>query len=263
MSLKQRVDTQWDDTHVFPSRLFPDTENVFEQMTKISLNMARSAKGARTLDLGCGLGQDLFSLLCKGQRVFGLDASMIMLKKASNWLSQKGTGVPLIEGIGEQLPFKNSTFQVVFCKGAIDHFYDPNGALQEMSRVIQPGGWIVLAVANFESLSCQLSRLIERIRNVMFPKNLLTVTVGRKFWELPLDHQHKFDFFVLRELVNRNFLKVKAVRGVSLLWGVPRWGHLLERLPKGVQQAILEVLNTLANLVVFWSDVVVVSLEKR
>lgn len=263
MNLKQKVDKQWNDTGIFRSRLLPDTVNVFEQMTAISLEMADSPKETRTLDLACGLGKDTFFLVCKGQRMFGLDASEIMLKKAKHWLSQNGAMVPLIEGIGEQLPFKKSSFRVVFCKGAIDHFYDPVGAIREMTRVIQPEGWIVLAVANFESLSCQLSRLLEKGRKLIFPKNIQPSSGERKFWKLPLDHHHKFDFFVLREIVVRNNLKVKAVRGVSLLWGLPRWGYFLESLPKEIQQAILRVLNTLANLLVFWSDVVIIALEKR
>jgi 2-polyprenyl-3-methyl-5-hydroxy-6-metoxy-1,4-benzoquinol methylase len=40
----------------------------------------------------------------------------------------------------------------VVCKGALDHFADPDKALQQIATAIKPGGSAVIAIANFESL---------------------------------------------------------------------------------------------------------------
>lgn len=261
--MKFNFDKNWVDSGLFLSPLLPDTAYVVQQMNETCLEMATAEHGARILDIGCGLGRDIFALYEKGQRVLGLDASEKMLAKACQWLDQRNVRLPLIEGIGEQLPCKSSSFKVVLCKGSIDHFSDPVAALLEMKRVIQPDGWIVLGIANFESLSAQLSRWIYKFRSWLNPSSLSSDKEGRRFWDIPPDHQHKFDFFLLRRIIKEHFPGVKAVRGISLLWGLPGWGRFLECLPTGIAQGILKVLGHLANLGVFWSDILIVSLTKK
>ena len=49
----------------------------------------------------------------------------------------------------------------------MDHFDDPESAIAEMARVTKRDGRVVLAIANFDSLACRMSRAIDRIREAL------------------------------------------------------------------------------------------------
>ena len=63
-----------------------------------------------------------------------------------------------IRAWSDALPFADDSFDGVICKGAIDHFDRPLVAIGEMARVTRPDGRVVLAIANFDSLSCRVAR---------------------------------------------------------------------------------------------------------
>ena len=97
-----------------------------------------------------------------GSHLFGCEPSRVMLQKAREWLYREEAQVVLVGSIAEDLPFVDGSFQRVVCKGAIDHFMNPQKAVAEMCRVACPKGRVVLSVANFESLSCHLGRWVDR-----------------------------------------------------------------------------------------------------
>lgn len=57
--------------------------------------------------------------------------------------------IEFIEGEAETLPFPSQSFTHVFCSNALDHFENPAKALAEMSRVLLPDGFCVVAVDEF------------------------------------------------------------------------------------------------------------------
>jgi len=78
-----------------------------------------------------------------------------------------------------------------------------------------PGGRVVISVANFESLSCFLSRGLDRlIRRFLGGRSI------PPHLEIPRDHTHKFDYATVLATAGRH-LRIESVRGVSLLWGFP------------------------------------------
>lgn len=91
---------------------------------------------SRLLDVGCGTGfiigvaGDLFD------RVDGLDATPAMLAKVD---ADPGR-VVLHEGVVEQLPFDDATFDVVTAYSFLDHLAEPSAAYKEIYRVLKPGG---------------------------------------------------------------------------------------------------------------------------
>jgi ubiquinone/menaquinone biosynthesis C-methylase UbiE len=97
------------------------------------------------LDVGTGNGQILNHLLehtVEEVELFALDASTEMLRRArARALSPR---VTYVQGSVERLPFRDGALACITCGWVIEHLADPQPGLQEMSRVLQPGGRLLL-----------------------------------------------------------------------------------------------------------------------
>lgn len=102
-------------------------------------------KGAAILDAGCGTGRYFPSLLAREPRILvGFDFSRGMLRTTAAKFRQKDP-IHLLEAGFPSLPFKAASFDLVLCTLAIDHTPGLPYAIQEMARVLQPDGTIVLS----------------------------------------------------------------------------------------------------------------------
>lgn len=98
--------------------------------------------GTLLLDVAIGDGRNM-PLIPRDCKVFGVDISRVLLEKCQHDYADREAY--LIVGEAESLPFPDSTFDNLFSLGAINHVNDPGKALQEMARVVKPGGTIVVA----------------------------------------------------------------------------------------------------------------------
>jgi ubiquinone/menaquinone biosynthesis C-methylase UbiE len=244
----------WDDADVLPAVLSRDTEFVFQRMTEETLWAARCGNGHRILDVGCGRGIDAASMAQKGGSLFGCEPSRVMLRKAKDHVKDAGVKVRLVSALAEGLPFANQTFTRVVCKGAIDHFDNPEQALLEMCRVATSTGKVVIAVANFESLSCFLGKKLNGLSQRFLRREILRPHI----WEIPADHTFKFDYPAMISLARRH-LRVERIRGVSLLWGFPRWAKALKAMPRASASIMLRSLDKIASCHPAWSDVLIIT----
>jgi ubiquinone/menaquinone biosynthesis C-methylase UbiE len=77
--------------------------------------------------------------------VVGLDASRTMLERGAADLRRSGLhNLTLIRGDATALPFVDDIFEAVCCFAALHLFADPFAGLDEMARVLAPGGRIAL-----------------------------------------------------------------------------------------------------------------------
>jgi ubiquinone/menaquinone biosynthesis C-methylase UbiE len=230
-----------------------DTQFVFSHMTRRTLQAVSARRGERILDVGCGRGLDLASQKESGAELWGFDGSLVMIHRAKETFASNGMRKRLSCGSAENLPFRDSTFDKVYCKGAIDHFYDPSRAIREMTRVLRPGGLLVISVANFNSLSCRVGRLVNALYMALSGREL----PGPHIWEIPEDHTHRFHREFLLGLLPEG-IELELERGVSLLWGFPKWGSLLGRLPTGLSKAILKMLDRVASRLPALADIIII-----
>jgi ubiquinone/menaquinone biosynthesis C-methylase UbiE len=95
------------------------------------------------IDLGCGPGQTTAFLHGCGVRVRGLDLSAELLREAR----QRNPGIDFVQGDMLALPFADASLAGVVAFYAIVHFApaELRQALEEMHRVLQPGGRLLLA----------------------------------------------------------------------------------------------------------------------
>jgi ubiquinone/menaquinone biosynthesis C-methylase UbiE len=67
------------------------------------------------------------------------------LQNCQKYLARSGWPVELFLGNGEQLPFKDGSFDGVFHVGGINFFNNKKAAIEEMARVARPGARILIA----------------------------------------------------------------------------------------------------------------------
>lgn len=98
------------------------------------------------LEIGAGSARDSIRLAELGAEVYALDFSPSALKLADQGASERNVEVRLTQANAFRLPFKDGAFKAVFSQGVLEHFHDPEPALQEQSRVLMPGGILLVDV---------------------------------------------------------------------------------------------------------------------
>jgi ubiquinone/menaquinone biosynthesis C-methylase UbiE len=104
------------------------------------------------LDVGCGTGQLTVRLRRElGCRVVGCDFSRGMLGQAR----RRGPRQPFVQGDAQRLPFVDGAFDALVSTEAFHWFPDPDAALAEFRRVLEPGARLLVAFVNppFQALS--------------------------------------------------------------------------------------------------------------
>ncbi len=97
------------------------------------------------LDVGSGAGQILGHLLKRSNsetRLVAFDLSHQMLRRARSRLASERPSY--VAGDLTQLPFADASFDCITCGWVIEHLPDPRPGLRELSRVLQPGGRLLL-----------------------------------------------------------------------------------------------------------------------
>lgn len=110
----------------------------------------------RVLEIGCGLGHLLGWLSAGserrtqggGYRVYGTDINAWALEQARRNVPQGGFALASAEDLGA---FPDGSFQIVIAKHVVEHLPNPRQALSEMSRLLSPGGMLLLATPNLDS----------------------------------------------------------------------------------------------------------------
>ncbi len=106
-------------------------------------------KGGRWLDAGCGSGYFSRLMASQGHAVTGVDGSDQMIEAARK-LTGSTPGLcncdySVVETI-ERLPFADGQFEGCLCLSVMEYVNKPEACLAELSRVIAPGGMLILSV---------------------------------------------------------------------------------------------------------------------
>lgn len=121
--------------------------NLFKGLYKERL---KSSDKITLADVGCGDGKNIKPYLKFCSKIVGLDKSMEDLKKAQK------TGIDVINGDAQNLPFSNEAFEIVTSFHVIEHLKDDLNHLREIFRILKPGGFSIIVTPNLERLTSKL-----------------------------------------------------------------------------------------------------------
>jgi SAM-dependent methyltransferase len=114
----------------------------------------------RILDAGCGNGRYTRFLLQQADAdalVTGFDYSQMMLKRARDRrASDRATHVAADL---TRLPYADAAFDAIVCGWVLEHLPDPRPGLQELARVLRPGGKLLLLATEDTLTGAMCSRL--------------------------------------------------------------------------------------------------------
>jgi SAM-dependent methyltransferase len=96
--------------------------------------------GAGLLEVGCGMGTDLLQFARGGAKVTGVDLTPRSIEISRRHLAVYGERGDFAITDGENLPFADESFDVVYSNGVLHHTPDTAGAVREVHRVLRRGG---------------------------------------------------------------------------------------------------------------------------
>ena len=112
-----------------------------------ALSVARPKPGERALDVAAGSG-DLAAALARrilpAGEVWISDINLRMLERGRDRLIDEGLALPAVQCNAERLPFPDAYFDCVTVGFGLRNMTHKQGALAEMTRVLRPGGRLVV-----------------------------------------------------------------------------------------------------------------------
>ncbi len=172
-----------------------DLDQAYDQETKgLLLSFVEPLDGKRLLDVGAGTGR-LWDYVGPNVQGYALDLSIVGLSKAL----QKHPTLTASVSIAERIPYPDGFFAAVIAADTIEHTFSPQRALQEIHRVLEPGGIFSVSFPIPKSLrKWGWNRLIRGRPSLSFLLRLAGVLLkrillfGRPDFQ-PIDRDHTLD----------------------------------------------------------------------
>ncbi len=171
------------------------------------------------LEVGCGGGVLCEEIARMGFITTGIDPSEESLRVARSHSKLSGLDIRYDLGFGEDLPYGNKSYDVVFCCDVLEHVRDLPKVISEVSRVLKPGGVFVC-----DTLSRTLYSKLVAIK----------VSQEWKRWAFMPSNIHVWEMFIkpseLKLLLQQNNLQWKGHRGIKPDASIPKiLGYLRKR----------------------------------
>ena len=192
------------------------------------------------LDVGCGAGDGFALLHAAGAVVVGVDRDATLVRRAAERAVDERERC--VVGDARALLFADASFDAVTCRYVLQHIEHPEQVVDEMRRVLKPGGMISVLDADWASVSIaggdvDLERRLMRLNSTTLLRNgtagrqlpgLLRaggfVNVSRQSFA-ELDE----DLALVREMVVLDEIEAEAIaRGVATVDEIERWRSDLE-----------------------------------
>lgn len=187
----------------------------------LARDLARRRPG-RLLDWGCGFGQVSALLRAEGVNVVAFDVRPGLVAPTRERLERFPEIEAHVSSDPVALPFETDSFDTVLSCGVLEHVEDPDGSLDELRRVLKPGGiFHVVNLPNRFSYTERIARLLGRYYHGQLPDDrVYTKRRARELFE-----RHGFE---LREFRRAHMLPLTLGGPARPIWAASR---ALEHVP--------------------------------
>jgi SAM-dependent methyltransferase len=117
--------------------------------------------GKKVLEVGCGAAVDLARFARGGAVATGVDVAASAIELARANFEQQGLAGEFRVASGEELPFPDDSFDLVYAHGVVQYTPNPQRLVDECCRVVKPGGEAIFQVYNRVSWLNALSKLMK------------------------------------------------------------------------------------------------------
>jgi 2-polyprenyl-6-hydroxyphenyl methylase/3-demethylubiquinone-9 3-methyltransferase len=159
-------------------------------------------KGKEVLDLGCAGGFMAEAIDARGANVTGIDPAKDAIAAARQHADAAGRTITYDVGVGEALPYEDQSFDAVVCVDVLEHVQDLSQVIDEVSRVLRPGGMFLFDTINRNPIS-----------------RLATITMAENVLKLLPKGTHDPDMFIkpaeLRHELDRAGFTVGRMTGLG------------------------------------------------
>ncbi len=109
------------------------------EVFKWSLRYLEHSPAHSVLDLGCGTGLSTHPWCAHAQRVIGLEPSASMLEIAARNYANQTPSIEWLEAFAHDIPLEDASIDICASSQSF-HWMEPQSTLQEVNRVLAPGG---------------------------------------------------------------------------------------------------------------------------
>jgi ubiquinone/menaquinone biosynthesis C-methylase UbiE len=143
-----------------------NTAEMMNQYVELAARFAAELpEGSAVLEVAPGPGYFSIELARRGQyAITGLDISHTFVRMAAKRAAEAGVRVNFQQGSASNMPFPRDSFDFLLCRAAFKNFANPVGALQEMCRVLRPGGRGIIIDLKGDATKEELSREVDGMK---------------------------------------------------------------------------------------------------
>jgi ubiquinone/menaquinone biosynthesis C-methylase UbiE len=156
--------------------------------------------GEKLLDIGCGGGDFIFMVKNKFKECYGVDVSSMRIKQAKQKVKDDAESKKFAfheNDVDEGLIFPDSFFDVVTCIAVLEHVFNPPNLVEEIFRVLKPGGIFIVEVPNIAWIPYRIELLFGDL-----PKT------GGVYLGADWEHLHNFTYSLLCSLLKNYGFKI-------------------------------------------------------
>jgi 2-polyprenyl-3-methyl-5-hydroxy-6-metoxy-1,4-benzoquinol methylase len=176
-----------------------------ESLSTMAEFETRLGRKGSFLDVGCGIGELLWAARESGWDAVGVDPSEEFIEIGKRELGVEGLATTL-----EDAGFGDDSFDAVAMSSMIEHVYDPYSLLQEVHRVLRPGGLLCFDAPNEDGLYMKAGNLYMRLL-----RRDWVVVLAPTF---PPYHVQGFNQRSIRTLLNRARFQLLDLSVTGVLW---------------------------------------------
>jgi ubiquinone/menaquinone biosynthesis C-methylase UbiE len=116
-------------------------------------------KNLHVLDVGCGTGAIMKEMTTQG---FGVVVGIDMSEEALKYCKEKQ--LQAVQGFADKIPYPDNTFDLVIASDVLEHLQDDARAVQEIYRILKPGGRLIATVPAHQFLWSYHDEALHHVR---------------------------------------------------------------------------------------------------